>query len=111
MSHITLAEAKSYLNVYFDEKDAEIQLLIDAAEAHVLNWLNRCDFSELFVSGDSPPADSPGAEQLLPNVKIGILMYVNDLWQNREITITGTIVARNDTADRILHLYRKELGV
>lgn len=111
MSYIQLLEAKGFLNVYFTEKDTEIQLMIDAAEAHVVEWLNR-PLSELLVEGsDSPPPDSPGVAELKPDVKLGILMYVNDFWQNREITVTGTIVANNPTADRILHLYRKRLGV
>lgn len=110
MSYTRLADAKDFLNVYFTEKDALIQALIDAAEAHVANWLNRCDLSELLVD-DSPGPDSPGAARLLPDVQLGVLYYVNDFWQNREITITGTIVANNPTADRILHLYRQGLGV
>jgi len=110
-SYVDLAEAKGFLNVYYDEKDTEIQMMIDAAEAHVATWLNR-PLSELLIEGsDSPPPDSPGVAELQPDVKLGVLMYVNDFWQNREITVTGTIVANNPTADRILHLHRKCLGV
>lgn len=110
--YVTLIEAKDFLNVYFSEKDAQIQLMIDAAERHVAEFLNRpLTDPELTTAGDSPPPDSPGAVELLPNVKMGILYYVGDFWQNREITVTGTIVAKNDMAERILYPYRIELGV
>lgn len=110
MSRVTLEEAKSFLNVYYAEKDAEIQLMIDAAERHVLNWLNRDDWTDLLETLDSP-VDSPLGEGLFPDVKLGVLMYVADFWQNREVTITGTTVAENPRASAVLHLYRKQLGV
>lgn len=110
MSHIKLEEAKSFLNVYYTEKDAEIQLFIDAAEKDGLEFMNRCDYAGL-IDEDSPPADSPGAAALFPNVKVALLMQVNDYWQNREPTVTGTTVAFNPTAQNILYRYRLALGV
>lgn len=110
MSRVSLDEAKSYCNVYFSEKDTEIQLMIDAAERHVLNWLNRDDWTDLLEQVDSP-VDSPAAERLFPDVKLGVLMYVDDFWQNRGIGIVGTTIAENPRASAVLHLYRKGLGV
>lgn len=110
MSYVALEAAKSFLNVYFTEKDGEIQRFIDAAERHVAVFLNRslADPDPFAQPGDSPADAAIGT---LPNVQLGVLYYVNDFWQNREITITGTIVAKNDTAERLLYPYRDELGV
>lgn len=110
MSRVTLEEAKSFLNVYFDEKDLEIQLFIDAAERHVLNWLNRSDWTGLVEQLNSPVV-TESDEVLFPNIKVGILMYVNDFWQNREIAVIGSSVAENRRASEMLYLYRRELGV
>lgn len=110
MSQVTLEEAKSFINVYYTEKDVEIQLLIDAAETHVLNWLNRDDWDGLMDAADSP-VDSPASEILNPAIKLGVLIYVADFWQNREISLTGTTIANNPMAERVLHLYRQQLGV
>lgn len=113
MNRVTLAEAKSYANIYFSEKDAEVEMLVAAAEEYVARFLNRDSLSDadLQVDGDSPPADSPGAEQLKPGVKLLVLRTFNEAWQNREIVITGTIVQENPTWMGTAHLYRKNLGV
>lgn len=110
--YVTLERAKSFLNVYYSEKDAEIELMIDAAERHVAEFLNRpLTDPELTTEGDSPPPDSPGAIELLPNIQMGILYYVADFWANREINVIGASVAKNDMAERILYPYRIDLGV
>lgn len=108
--YIELTEAKSFLNVYFSEKDAEITLMIEAAEAAAAQFLQR-PLSELTTAGDSPPPDSPGAIELKPDVKVAVLQYVSDFWQNREVGITGTIYAKNPMAESLLYPYRTNLGV
>lgn len=113
MNRVTLAEAKSYSNIYFSEKDTEIETLVAAAEEFVAKFLNRTSLSDsdLLLDPDSPPADSPGAEQLKPLVKLVVLMAFDEFWQNRGIVVTGTITAENPTWMRAAHLYRKSLGV
>lgn len=109
MSYITLAEAKSFLNVYFDEKDAEIQGAIDAAEDIAAEFMGR-PLSELELA-DSPPADSPAAAALRPGVKVEILRLVSEFWQNREVNVIGTIIAPNPLHYQNLHFFRRGLGV
>ena len=59
MNRVTLAEAKSYSNIYFAEKDAEVEMLVAAAEQFVARFLNRTSLSDsdLLEDPDSPPAD------------------------------------------------------
>lgn len=109
MSYIKLAEAKSFLNVYFDEKDAEIQTAIDGAEDIAAEFLGR-PLSDLVLE-DSPPADSPGAAELRPGVKVEILRLVSELWQNREVHVIGASIANNPMHYQNLHFFRTGLGV
>jgi len=113
MNRVTTAEAKSYSNIYFSEKDAEVETLVAAAEEYVAKFLNRDSLSDsdLLEGPDSPAPDSPGAEQLKPGVKILVLMAFDEFWQNRGIVVTGTITNENPTWMRAAHLYRKNLGV
>lgn len=107
--YVTLDEAKEYLGVYFTEKDTEIQAAIDAAERHAAKFLG-CELSTL-VESDSgaSPADLDG--QLPENIKLALKLFVSDFFTNKTIVVTGTIVAENKTAERILHPYRANLGV
>lgn len=114
MNHVSLAEAKSYSNIYFDEKDDEVTLLIAAAERFVAKFLNRENLSdpELLLNADeSPPPDSPGAEVLTPDLKVCVLQQFDETWQNHGIQVVGTILTENPTWMRAAHLYRKSLGV
>lgn len=108
MSYIKLAEAKSFINVYFSEKDDEIQDAIDAAEDIAAEFLNR-PLSDLEVTDPAP--DSPAAAKLKPGVKIEILRLVSEFWQNREVNVTGTIIAQNPLHYQNLHFYRTGIGV
>ena len=45
------------------------------------------------------------------SVQAAVLLIVGDLYENREAVVTGTIVARNPTVDRLLHMYSVGLGV
>lgn len=107
--YVTVEEAKDFLGVYYTEKDALIAQFIEAAEAHVANFLGG-PLSDWQLASDNSPPDLDGGE-LKPNVKLGILYYVADFWANREITVTGTIVAVNQMAENVLHFERKGLGV
>jgi hypothetical protein len=113
MNRVTTEEAKSYSNIYFSEKDSEIEMLIAAAEEYVADFLNRDNLSDadLLLDPDSPPADSPGAEQLKPGIKVLVLQAFDDMWQNHGIMVVGTAVQENPAWVRAAHLYRTGLGV
>lgn len=111
MSITKLAAAKSYSNVYFDDKDEELQAHLDAAEEFVAKFLNRDDLTDLSTAGDSPPPDSPALVELNPAVKLCVLAAFDDFWQNKGMSVIGTIVNDNPTWMRVAHLYRIGLGV
>lgn len=112
MTHVPLADAKSFANIYFDEKDAEVLMLLQAAEDQLSVFLER-DLSddELLLDPSSPPADSPGLQPLRPAVKLLVLKLFNESWQNRELQVVGTSLAENPEFMRSAHLFRKKLGV
>jgi hypothetical protein len=110
MSLVTMAEAKSWSNIYFSEKDTEVQLIIDAAEKHVADFLGKPDLSDLVEYADSPQ-DSPASGVLDPRAKIVVLQVFDELWQNRGIVVTGTITNENPMWQRIAHFMRTGLGV
>lgn len=113
MNRVTTAEAKDYSNIYFSEKDAEVELMVAAAEEYVAKFLNRESLSdpELLLDEGSPAPDSPGGERLKPAIKLLVLQQFDEYWQNRGIQIVGTISTENPTWMRAAHLYRRELGV
>lgn len=111
MSITKLALAKKYSNIYFDEKDDELQGHLDAAEEFVANFLNRDDLTELTNAGDSPPPDSPALIELKADVRLVVLAAFDDFWQNKGMSVVGTIVNDNPTWMRVAHLYRIGLGV
>jgi hypothetical protein len=110
MSRVTLAEAKSWSSIYFSEKDAEVQLILDGVESTMRDFCDVDSLDELNVFGDSPQ-DSPASEQLDPAVKVAILQLFDDCWQNKGVTATGTIVTEGPIWQRIAHFKRKRLGV
>ncbi len=111
MSVTKLAKAKSYSNIYFDEKDAELQDNLDAAEEFVAKFLNREDLTDLTNAGNSPPPDSPGLIELNPAVLVCVLAAFDDFWQNKGTSVTDRSYQQNPTWMRVAHLYRIELGV
>jgi hypothetical protein len=110
MSLVTLAEAKSWSAIYFTEKDVEVQLLIDAAEKHVADFLNKPDLLHLVEYADSPQ-DSPASAVLDPRAKVVVLQVFDELWQNRGVTVVGTIQTEGPMWQRIAHMMRTGLGV
>lgn len=45
------------------------------------------------------------------DIKNGIKLVLGDLWQNREAQIVGVSAMVNPTVDRLLHFYRRDLGI
>lgn len=108
MSTTPLAAAKAHSNIFFDDKDAELQTKLDAAEEYVAKFLNYdddlVDFLEDFRMDDSPHRLKAVIEGL-------VLRAFDDMYQNKGITVTGTIVTADPSWQRVAHLYRKDLGV
>lgn len=94
-----LDEAKEHCRVEIDDDDLLIELYIEAAEAHVLNYLNLTE-AELLGSPGARPAP----------IRIAVLMIVADLYENREAQVDFEI-RPNPAVDRLLFPYRVELGV
>lgn len=107
MSYLTLHEAKKHCRIEVTDDDDWLAFLIDAAEAHVAQWLNR-PLSDLASSSNSPPDLDA---QLPPDVRLGILMHVQDAYENRSTQEAGVSVSENKTAMNLLYPYRTGLGV
>lgn len=101
---ITLNDVKLHLRLDLEpdpELDQQLQGMLDAAIDNASQYLNR----------PVPWLDENGEEVFPASVRAAILLIVGDLHENREGVVTGTIVARNPTVDRLLHFYRCGLGV
>jgi uncharacterized phage protein (predicted DNA packaging) len=94
-----LIEAKDHLRVQVDTDDALIEAYIEAAEQHVLNYLNLSE-EELLGS----PTDRPAP------LRIATLMIVADLYEHREAQ-SDIEIHENPAVDRLLFPYRACLGV
>jgi uncharacterized phage protein (predicted DNA packaging) len=94
-----LVEAKEHCRVEIDTDDVLIQAYIDAAEAHVLNFLNLTE-AELLGSPNDRPAP----------IRVAVLMIVADLYENREAQVDFDIKP-NPAVERLLFPYRACLGV
>ena len=110
MSTTSLALAKSHSNIYFDDKDAELQGKLDAAEEFVAKFLNYegdpDEFVEVFaIDIDDSPV------RLKAVIEALVLRAFDDFWQEKGIFVTGTIVSEDPGWMRVAHLYRRNLGV
>lgn len=102
MSTVQLADAKVHLNVDHADDDTYIAGLIDAAEDHVSQYLNR----------DLPWTDAEGAEVPVPaSVIAAIKLLIGTLYEVRETTIVGTTVNEVPAFAQLLAPYRNEWGV
>lgn len=109
MSITALALAKSHSNIYFDDKDVELAGTLNAAEEFVLSFLNRVDQDGAQNLDGAVTGDSPA--RLRPAIEKCVLMAFDDMWQNKSINVTGTIVSENPTWLRCAHMFRIDLGV
>lgn len=108
MAYVALEETKEYCGIYYSEKDAEVALMIDAAERHVASFLGK-PLSEALVdnSDDSVPDLDP---ELLPTVKLSILQHVAGWFEARRINSEAPLQP-NEAALQMLHFERTGLGV
>lgn len=101
---ITLEDVKAHLRLDLEadsELDPQLEAMLAAAMDHASQYLNR----------PVPWEDAEGELVFPDSVRAAVLLIVGDLHENREGVVTGTIVARNPTVDRLLHFYRVGLGV
>lgn len=89
-NYVTLEEAKQHLRVDHNDEDLLIEELIDAGEEVVIR---QClDFED-----DVMP--SP--------LKAAVLLYVGDLYANRELQYPGVRMSTSTTIDRLIGPYRR----
>ncbi|WP_374289587.1 head-tail connector protein [Pseudomonas fluvialis] len=88
---VTLEEAKNHLRIELTETedDAAITTMIDAATAHILEYLH---------TGIIIPTPAP--------LKAAVLLLVADLYQNRERQTVGQALFINRTFEMLLQPYR-----
>ena len=100
MSITTLSEAKAHLRVLDNDEDTLIQSYIDAAEAHVANYLERSLDPWTEEGGTAPQ-----------NVRQAILLVIGDFYENREARFVGTIQTNNPAFEALLQFDRFNFGL
>ena len=109
MSYVSLVDAKAHLAVIHADDDALIQQCLDAAEAHCCALMNRTAIVDVQPVGQEWLATP---DDVVPKTVVqGILLYCAELYENRSVGITGTIYSRIPTADALLHMQRRALGI
>lgn len=104
---VSLSEIKSHLRVDHSDSDSDLVLYLEAAEAHVANFLNR---SLLSWGEHGSPVGSPSVAVPEP-VRHAIKMIVGDLYENREAATADVQIHIHPTTELLLFPYRLCLGV
>lgn len=90
MMLVTLQQAKDHLRVDYDDEDAEITLLSQAAGAAIIDYL-KSGATFLDSSGDVP-VDSSGDPDGVPyQVQAASLILIAELYKNREAEQDGEV--------------------
>jgi hypothetical protein len=100
MSITSLSEAKAHLRILGNDEDAIIQSYINAAEAHVSNYLER-PLDPWTEEGGTAPE----------NVRQAILLVIGDFYENREARFVGTIQTNNPAFEALLQFDRFNFGL
>lgn len=112
MSLVDVPTAKLHLRVDDSAEDVLIQLYIEAAEASVVEFLNRNVYAN--QAAMDAAAEAPPAEPMVVNaaVKAAILLLVGHLFHNREEAAVGlSVAALPVSSQRLLQPYRVGMGV
>lgn len=105
MTVLSQNEMAQHLRLGTAEANAEAELLTRLSEA-------AQDYVEQYLGRAIPFVDNEGVELPLPaSVKSAILLVVGDLYENREGQFVGVSAVENPAVDRLLHFYRKGLGI
>lgn len=103
MQFLTLPQIKQQLRLDVDDtsEDEHLTLLGDVAEEAVATHLNRT----LYIA-EVPDEDSTGRVINQP-IRMAMLLMVGQLYENREASITGTIISEVPLAySYLLERYR-----
>ena len=92
MTIVTITEAKLHLRVDQTAEDALLAIYISAAEDYITQYLNQ-----------------PSIPQTAA-IKAAALLIIGDLYENREAGSEKDI-KQNPAVDRLLHQYRRGIGV
>lgn len=116
MSYVTLEQAKAHLLVIHDFDDELIRQNIDAAEAYAANYMNRPRIEDnpacTWLRNKEPAVTSSEPNDPVPkSVVQAILLLVTDYWENRTVSIVGTIVSQNPAAENLLWFHRIGIGI
>ena len=103
---VSLDEAKRHLRVDGDHEDADIQLKLDAAIEMAIRYVDR----DVFATQAEMDAAVDSVDPLLvtPMFKAGVLLYLGDLYANREGAVTGTITQMPTDARACLRPLRRQ---
>lgn len=107
---------------YFTDADTEVELAASAYEVDTNSrwaWVmpgssgwpvTPCNLVNAvrvrFIAGHADTEDSPPVTTVPEGIRAAILMMVRDLYDNRGDVVTGTIVNRTDTIERLISPYR-----
>lgn len=106
MSFISLDKAKMHLRVDTSHDDELIVSIIQAAEAHISDYLNR-PVPWMTEDEEEEPEEVPVPASV---IHAGLLI-IGDLYEHREQSIIGSIRSENPAVYRLLDPYRRKLGV
>lgn len=97
---VPLSLVKEHCAITAEITDALLQIYIDAAEARAATYLNRtiATLADLDTEGKNA-------------VRLAIVLFVMDAVEQRGTLVVGTISSEMQTAEKLLHPYRIELGV
>lgn len=115
---ITLEQAKDHLRIDSDVEDAILQVYIDAAEAHVADYLNReVPWQVQETDADGEPVVDENDEPVMVEAPIpapviaAALLVLGDLYAHREASLVATNRIDNPAVHRLLNPYRILPGV
>ncbi len=97
---VTLEEARLHLRVTGNDEDALIEEYIGAAEEFITATINE---SIPGIAAAPPAVPKP--------LKAAALLFIGELYQHREIQVTGAIISENPTFNRLVQPYRKNMGI
>lgn len=111
---VDLATIKMHLRVSSGTtEDALIGQYAAAAQTNIEDYLDGVipGSSDDVGDPDADPVVEPLADEVPSPIIQALLLMVADMYENRSAVITGTTVAENPTLVRLLHCYRRGIGI
>lgn len=109
---VDLATAKAHLRVSSSDEDTLIELYMDAAEKHIVNFLDDVYLGTVRPEDPDDWEDEPtiNADDIPSAIKAAQLLLIADLYENREAQ-SEKAITENPAVVRLLYPYRINLGV